>query len=450
MATPTRHLCRTLLQAGRQQLPAKRKWGPQCLRAPQRIPPPFRTYSTTPIRQADRPKSEELPEEASASELERTEEGKGPYWVELPERDDDGEKRFLRLGSAKKDTVGGEDGFWLNEADALKFESFYPQAPDPKDYLSPAQPIVAEEVSPEELEQMKELLGGKPGDPIGLYNHLMALAESLDGEKGLDPAIMDDMERDINAEEDVDFPIDTLSKRDVGWFADDEDADEFAMNEDADDDIDDSHITSVAHSQLEVHREVREYTRVVAWDMPLLTNFVKEFKPPTESQPLRFRYTTYMGESHPAAKKVVVQFCTKDLAGLTEEQRLKLIKLVGPRYDPDNDIVKMSSEKFEAPAQNKRYLGDLVNKLIDEAKNGEDNFKDIPLDLRHHKSKKHIKFPDEWRIKPGRIQELLLARQEQKLLVDATPVNPLDGKGLVHSYVESLTAKKTPAKGRML
>lgn len=157
-----------------------------------------------------------------------------------------------------------------------------------------------------------------------------------------------------------------------------------------------------------------------------------------------------MGESHPAAKKVVVQFCTKDLPNLTEEQRLKLIKLVGPRYDPDKDMVRMSSEKFEAPAQNKRYLGDLVNKLIDEAKNGEDSFKDIPIDLRHHKSKKNIKFPDEWRIKPGRIQELLLARQEQKLLAAATPASPLDGKHLVHSYVESLTAKKTPSNSRML
>lgn len=282
MATPTRHLCRTLFQAGRQQLPVKRKWRPQCLRAPQRIPPPFRTYSSTPILQADKPDpEEELPEEASASELERTEEGKGPYWVELPHRDEDGEKRFLRLGSAKKDTVGGEDGFWLNEADALKFESFYPQPPDPQEYLLPSQPIVAEEVSPEELEQMKELLGGKPGDPIGLYNHLMALAESL--ETDLDPAILDDMKRDIEAEEDVDFPLDVLPRKSIGWFAEDEEADEFAMNEDADDEIDDSHITSVAHSQLEVHREVREYTRVVAWDMPLLTSMWKKTNPHVSS-----------------------------------------------------------------------------------------------------------------------------------------------------------------------
>jgi small subunit ribosomal protein S35 len=152
-----------------------------------------------------------------------------------------------------------------------------------------------------------------------------------------------------------------------------------------------------------------------------------------------------MGESHPAAKKVVLQFCPKDLPNLTEDQRLKLIKLVGTRYNPDNDIIKMACEKFEAPAQNKRYLGDLVNKLIDEAKNGVDSFKDIPLDLRHRKPKKTIKFPEEWRLNPERVQELLLARKEQRLLAEAAPVNPLDGKNLVHSYVQSLAGTKMPS-----
>jgi len=149
-----------------------------------------------------------------------------------------------------------------------------------------------------------------------------------------------------------------------------------------------------------------------------------------------------MGESHPAAKKVVVQFCTKDLPGLTDAQRLKLLKLVGPRYNPENDMVKMSSEKFEAPAQNKRYLGDLVNKLIDEAKNGKDDLKDIPLDLRHVKPKRRIKFPEEWNLSPQRVQQLLLARKEQRLIADAAAAEILvDGKDLVHNYVQSLAPR---------
>jgi len=74
-----------------------------------------------------------------------------------------------------------------------------------------------------------------------------------------------------------------------------------------------------------------------------------------------------MGEFHPAEKKVVVQFCPNDL-GLTEQQQSKLAKLAGPRYNPETGIIKMSCEMYEHQAQNKRYLGDLVEKMIAEAK----------------------------------------------------------------------------------
>ena len=93
----------------------------------------------------------------------------------------------------------------------------------------------------------------------------------------------------------------------------------------------------------------------------------KPFEPPTPEMPLRFRYTSYMGEYHPAEKKVVVEFCPADL-GLTPVQQDKLKKLAGARYNPEKEIVRMSCESHEHQAQNKRYLGDLVQKLIAEAK----------------------------------------------------------------------------------
>jgi small subunit ribosomal protein S35 len=74
-----------------------------------------------------------------------------------------------------------------------------------------------------------------------------------------------------------------------------------------------------------------------------------------------------MGEFHPAEKKVVVQFCPDDL-GLIEQQQLKLAKIAGSRYNPETNIIKMSCEMFEHQAQNKRYLGDLVEKMIATAK----------------------------------------------------------------------------------
>lgn len=74
-----------------------------------------------------------------------------------------------------------------------------------------------------------------------------------------------------------------------------------------------------------------------------------------------------MGEKHPAESKVVCEFATIDL-GLAPPERLKLIKLVGVRYNPETDIVRMSCEMFEHQAQNKRYLSDLVDTLMNEAK----------------------------------------------------------------------------------
>lgn len=74
-----------------------------------------------------------------------------------------------------------------------------------------------------------------------------------------------------------------------------------------------------------------------------------------------------MGEYHPAEKKVIVEFSPEDF-GLTEIQKMKLRKLAGPRYNPEKEVIKMSCESFEHQAQNKRYLAELVEKLVTEAK----------------------------------------------------------------------------------
>lgn len=122
-----------------------------------------------------------------------------------------------------------------------------------------------------------------------------------------------------------------------------------------------------------------------------------------------------MGETHPAAKKVVLEFCTRDLPGLTEAQRIKLVKLVGVRYNPDADLVKMSCEMFETQAQNKRYLGDLVDTLMAEARDASDMFEDVPLDFRHHKSKPKFEFPEQWKLTEERRAQLEENRKQRAL-----------------------------------
>lgn len=154
--------------------------------------------------------------------------------------------------------------------DELEEVLYNTHPPDPSLYQIPTVAASAEDLTQDEIDLMKELLGNSKGDPVGLYNHLLAQAEALEKEDEMDKSILDRMERDIEDEDDIDFPEDFLSRRDQGWHAMGEEDDEFAMVEDGDEEHDDSDITSVAHSELDVHREIREYTRVVAWDMPLL------------------------------------------------------------------------------------------------------------------------------------------------------------------------------------
>lgn len=170
------------------------------------------------------------------------------------------------------------------------------------------------------------------------------------------------------------------------------------------------------------------------------------FRQPGLEAPLRFRYTTYMGETHPAEKKIVLEFCTSDLPGLEKEQRIKFIKLVGPRYNPQTDIVKMSCEMFQTQDENKKYLRDLVRSLISEAQDSSDTFKDVPLDFRHHKFKQPLKFPESWKMTPERkenleseIEKNLVAEQEKQLKGEV-----VDGVAAIEKWVHLAPIHRDP------
>ncbi|KAL8775013.1 MAG: hypothetical protein Q9209_000492 [Squamulea sp. 1 TL-2023] len=217
-----------------------------------------------------------------------------------------------------------------------------------------------------------------------------------------------------------------------------------------DEDFEGDDITSIAHGELEQHREIREYARIAAWEMPMLSKLAKPFVLPPLDKPLRFRYTTYMGETHPAAKKVVLEFCTRDLPDLTEAQRIKLVKLIGVRYNPETDLVKMSCEMFETQAQNKRYLGDLVDTLMAEAQDSSDMFDDVPLDFRHHKSKPKFEFPGQWMLTQERRTQLEENRRLRDLREkEREEVGRLvDGAKVIEQAMEAMTMKR-PAAARV-
>ena len=151
-----------------------------------------------------------------------------------------------------------------------------------------------------------------------------------------------------------------------------------------------------------------------------------------------------MGESHPASRKVVVEFCPTDIPSLNPQQQLKLKKLVGARYNPTRELIKMSCEKFETPAQNKRYLGDLIQSLIKEAQDPTDTFEDIPLDLRHHKVKPKPPFPDEWRLNEATARKINAERTETKLLAET--VGTVDVEEVVAQHIAQVGRALQPER----
>lgn len=84
----------------------------------------------------------------------------------------------------------------------------------------------------------------------------------------------DSMEKDVfSLEREADYPrtVPRMRPGQVGFWAMDEE-DEFAMTKDGDDHFNDDDITSMAHSQLQEHRDLREWARVAVWEMPLLSS----------------------------------------------------------------------------------------------------------------------------------------------------------------------------------
>ncbi|RHZ79439.1 hypothetical protein Glove_146g50 [Diversispora epigaea] len=156
-------------------------------------------------------------------------------------------------------------------------------------------------------------------------------------------------------------------------------------------------MTKPGYEILLAQAEIRKYLRKIKYELPQLEKFANPFNPPKKEQILCFKRMYYVGEEHPLQNKVVMTVELNDLP-LNEEEKRKFILLCGTRFD--GKTFKFSSEKFPHLTQNKKYLSDLMDRLLKEAKDKGETFKDIPIDTRHIKKKKKIKFPIEWRLSP--------------------------------------------------
>lgn len=112
-----------------------------------------------------------------------------------------------------------------------------------------------------------------------------------------------------------------------------------------------------------------------------------------------------------------------------------MIKLAGPRYNPSSKLIKLSCEAFDLQAQNKRFLGQTIQALVDAAKDLKDDFEDVPFDFRHHKPKKFFEFPKEWVLTPERKKYLEEKRAEKAKLEDEKKGNSMliDGKKVIET-----------------
>jgi small subunit ribosomal protein S35 len=156
-------------------------------------------------------------------------------------------------------------GPWLAEDDDDK------RAPDSHDAPSHTErkPFTVADFTPQQRADYEQL---SKEEQAAELNRINAMLEAMDS-----PEFDAEMEKEATEiAREIDREIEPLRFQDyrargqeVGFWADEED-DEFGQVEDDDDDIEEEDITSVAHSELEVHREMREYARIVAWDMPLL------------------------------------------------------------------------------------------------------------------------------------------------------------------------------------
>lgn len=93
----------------------------------------------------------------------------------------------------------------------------------------------------------------------------------------------------------------------------------------------------------------------------------------------------------------------------------------------------MSCESFETQAQNKRYLGDLVEVMIKQARDTADDFVDVPTDFRHHRPRKARRFPEQWKMTAERRKYLDDVRRRNGVTWQIAP--PVDGKKVLEEVI---------------
>ncbi|KAJ2081690.1 37S ribosomal protein S24, mitochondrial [Coemansia sp. RSA 988] len=155
------------------------------------------------------------------------------------------------------------------------------------------------------------------------------------------------------------------------------------------------------HLLLESVRDVRKYERMIEFELPTLVERAKPFNPPSSECILHFESSATMGEKFLAQDRKVVLRVKVAKLGLKTPELHKFLLLVGVRYNPQSDELKMSEDREATSLLNKKRLADTLTTLIAQAKNKE-SYVDVPLDY-NYLNRGHTKnIPRKWSIRPPR------------------------------------------------
>ncbi|KAJ2802245.1 37S ribosomal protein S24, mitochondrial [Coemansia guatemalensis] len=149
------------------------------------------------------------------------------------------------------------------------------------------------------------------------------------------------------------------------------------------------------HLLLESVRDVRKYERMIEFELPTLSEHAKPFKPPSSECILHFESSATMGEKFLAQDRKVVLRVKVAKLGLKTPELHKFLLLVGVRYNPQADELKMSEDREATSLLNKKRLADTLTTLIAQAKNKE-SFADVPLDYTYLNREPIKNIPRKW------------------------------------------------------
>lgn len=167
---------------------------------------------------------------------------------------------------------------------------------------------------------------------------------------------------------------------------------------------------------IEKKRRNEYLTRVLAYQVPLLYKFRKKYISKKQNEnPLKFSYfSDFTSESNVKNRRVVLTCNIKHL-NLTEKQEHNLKILLDKNYNFVKTELTLESDVFPLAIQNARYLAEILNNFLNEAKNSDNDFSDFAVRKNHVKQTSNPNsFLDEWKrpqdapVKKYRITENLI------------------------------------------